>query len=62
MFKENPETHAPTLLRNSPLAPATPGLPKELSSIFNLIKGSKGAIHLIILGILILNLLTGQAK
>ena len=62
MCNEKPETQAPELLRNSPLAPANPGLPKELPPVFNFIKGSSGAFHLIVLGIPILIVFARQAK
>ena len=62
MFKENPETQELAQFRNKPLALACPGLPKELPSMFNFIKGSSGAIYLIILGIPILIVLARQAK
>ena len=62
MFKEKPEIHALALLRNRLPTLATPGLPITLPSIFNFIKGSRGAIHLMILGVLILIVLSGQAK
>ena len=62
MFNEKPEIQALELLCNKPPTPANPGLPIELPSVFNFIKGSSGAIHLIILGIQILIDLAGQAK
>ena len=62
MCNENPVTQAPELLCNSPPAPARLGLPKELSSVFNFIKGSRGAFHLIILGFPNLIFFAGQAK
>ena len=62
MFKEKPEIHALALLHNKPPALAIPGLPITLPSVFNFTKGSRGAIHLMILGILILIVLSGQAK
>ena len=62
MFKENPKTHERKPFRNKPPAPANLGLSKELPLVFNFIKGSSGAIHLIIMGILILIVLVGQAK
>ena len=62
IFNEKPETQALKLLRNKPVAPTNPGLPKEQPSVFNFIKGSSGLIHLIVLGIPILIVLAGQAK
>ena len=62
MFKEKPEIHASELLHNKPPALANLGFPKELPSVFNFIKGSSGAIHLIVVGILILVVLVRQAK
>lgn len=62
IFKENPKTQELAQFHNKPLTPASLGLLKELPSVFNFIKGSSGAIHLIILGIPILIVLVGQAK
>jgi len=62
VFKENPETHELEPFCNKPLAPTNLGLPIELPSIFNFIKGSSVVIHLIILRIPILIVLARQAK
>ena len=59
MCSEKLEIQSPKLLHNNLLAPAKPGLPNELPSMFNFIKGSGGAFHLIILGILILIFFVG---
>ena len=59
---EKPNIQAPKLLRNSLPTPANLGLPKELSSMFNFIKGSSRAFHLIILGIPILIFFAGQTR
>ena len=56
------EVQAPELLHSNPLAPANPGLPNKLPSVFNFIKGSSGEFHLIILGIPILIFFVGQTK
>ena len=62
VFKEKLEIYAPALLGNRPPTPTILGLHITLPSVFNFIKGSRGAIYLMILGILILIFLLGKAK
>ena len=62
MCNEKLEIQAPELLRSNPPAPANPGSPNYLPSVFNFIKGSSGAFHFIILGIPILIFFAGKLK
>ena len=62
MCNEKPEIQASELLRSNSPAPVNLGLPYELPSVFNFIKGSSGAFHFIILGIPILIFFAGKLK
>ena len=56
------EVQSPELLHSNLPALANPGLPNELPSVFNFIKGSSREFHLIFLGIPILIFFVGQTQ
>ena len=62
MCNEKPEIQASELLSSNSPAPVNLGLPYELPSVFNFIKGSSGAFHFIILGILVLIFFASKLK